>query len=83
MTGGHARHKRPVRKTTCDGAEMQTLFTLASKSIYTNANEEAIHAMYERKINLKDLQIWLRRNQSQPTQRLNQRLSLSLDFDFK
>lgn len=83
MTGGQIRKNRPGKKTSGDGAEMQTFFTLASKSIYTNANDEAIHAMYERKINIKDLQIWLRRNQSIPTQRLNQRLSLSLDFDFK
>lgn len=55
MTGGQSRQKRAGKKTAGDGAELQTFFTLASKSIYTNANEEAMHAMYERKINIKDL----------------------------
>jgi hypothetical protein len=67
--------RRPKKKLSqMHGEHVQSLFTLASKSVYMDVNDKAFDCMYERRINLKDLQIWLKRNKNMPTQKLNQKL---------
>jgi hypothetical protein len=39
MTGNQSRKKKPGKKAGDEVVDMQTLFTLASKSVYTNVNE--------------------------------------------
>lgn len=44
-----------------DKNETKEIFTLAQKNLYLQA-DPAFNAMYERKIGVKDLQVWLRSN---------------------
>lgn len=68
MTGVQSKKRK---KNQAVDNDTQTMMTLATKSVFANARDEAINAMYERKISIRDLQIWLRRNRSSPTLRLN------------